>query len=941
MMRRLTVGLVCALLIAIAAGWAGVRADDPPLALLLEADGGVCTAGSLTEVRWEIVGGVAPYEVVLNGEVVDAASGRATVVCVSPYEVPDWLRGIVPLPLVEVEMAVVDAAGETVQEELGLRAAPAFRVPRLALYTGFGADWTLTLPTALRVYVERFDEAANPERRYVIRWREIGAAGWEYDVFRKPDSSNERHGDWQHDTGMTGVRFEVQVARVRSLAERAMPELLNWSDSGYDTTGSGPLDLTVRATHDTIDLSWGPAAEGLVWEVTVDHTREWRRSGWQWETKRPGPDLPYRANYDGLLPDTLYSVLVRPGIGSSIDAPSASLRVRTAPAPAGWSRAARLPQNVTVDVRDGNVVVAWEPPAEGPEREYEVFAQEYGTPRLEPVRVGAGERRAVVRNRRPDTTYEVIVRHLGVEDADARVVWEPPRETRRDWGPTMMLPAWHVRYQYPLFGEHCLGYKFAVIWGMQHKGELVQVRWRKDGYAMTQSALYPQILICMAEPGPHSFQLRLRNESGTWSQWSPPLRVTAKPPPPRFVDVRERDGMLVASWAPPAMWYDKSHLDDRIDGFRVYVYRAGEPDRMLDVGLATSAAFPIDAGEGEYEVHVASYSDELGESRASVHMFSRADGPKLGLSRGRYMYGGALCDPYAEIPTPVEWYIEGGAAPYTVRIAGNQTFETSDGEGIVGVMCDTEWEEDAGRLGVTVTDAHGRSDSAVIDYAMIESRTHFCEPEVIYNIWCLQTEGMALGRIYVRSDAFILRWNRYVDDWEARLARFMRSFVVRWRETGAETWRYRVMEDVGANTCREVSSRWTLDGLTPSTEYEVQIASYWEADELAQPERLEWTESRTGRTLPASIDVSVVRHGADIVVSWASIAEARDYVVTLRGDGVGWWKAYQPQGGAVEEAVFVDVPVELTAGLRAKVTTEQGISADPGGPEIEDYAYCD
>ena len=242
---------------------------------------------------------------------------------------------------------------------------------------------------------------------------------------------------------------------------------------------------------------------------------------------------------------------------------------------------------------------------------------------------------------------------------------------------------------------------------------------------------------------------------------------------------------------------------------------------------------------------------------------------------------------------------------------------------------------------MTVTDAHGRSDSAVIDYAMIESRTHFCEPEVIYNIWCLRTEGMALGRIYVRSDAFILRWNRYVDDWEARLARFMRSFVVRWRETGAETWRYRVMEDVGANTCREVSSRWTLDGLTPSTEYEVQIASYWEADELAQPERLEWTESRMGRTLPASIDVSVVRRGADIVVSWASIAEARDYVVTLRGDGVGWWKAYQPQGDAVEEAMFVDVPVELTAGLRAEVTTEQGISADPGGPEIEDYAYCD
>ena len=691
MARRLTVGLVCALLIAVAVGWLGVRADDPPLGLRLEADGGVCTAGSLMEVRWEVSGGVEPYEVMLDGEVVDGGSGRATVVCGPVSDVPEWLLGIASLwgRRIPVSVSVVDAAGEMVREELELQPARAVSAPTAYVNAVWGGGLTQQR-TALQVSVRSFDEAAEPERRYVVRWREVGVTDWEYDVFRKPDSSNEHWGDWQHDTGVTGVRFEVQVARVRSFAERAMPELLNWSYSDYETTGSGPLDLTVRATHDTIDLSWGPAAEGLVWEVTVNHTREWRRSGWQWETKRPGPDSPYRASYDGLLPDTLYSVLVRPGIGSSIDAPSASLRVRTAPAPAGWSRAARLPQNVTVDVRDGNVVVAWEPPAEGPEREYEVFAQEYGTPRLEPVRVSAEERRAVVRNRRPDTTYEVIVRHLGVEDADARVVWEPPQETGREWSPIRILPAWQVRYRSQRSGEHCHGYPFAVIWDTRHEGELAQVRWRKDGYAMTRSSLFPQIPICTAEPGPHSFQLRVRNEAGYWSKWSAPLRVTATPPPPRFVDVREREGMLVASWAPPEMWYDKSHLDDRIDGFRVYVYRAGEPDRMLDVGLATIAAFPIGESEGKYEVHVASYSDELGEGDASVHMFSQADGPKLGLSRGRYMYGGALCDPYAEIPTPVEWYIEGGAAPYTVRIAGNQTFETSDGEGIVGVMCDAE-----------------------------------------------------------------------------------------------------------------------------------------------------------------------------------------------------------------------------------------------------------
>ena len=129
---------------------------------------------------------------------------------------------------------------------------------------------------------------------------------------------------------MPGVRLEAQAARVRSFAERATPDLLDWSDSAYTTTDSAPLDLTVRTTHDTISLSWGPTAEGVEWFVAVNHTRGQRRDGWEWERKPVGPELPYRTSYDGLLPDTLYVVEVRLALGA-LHAPAAWLSVRTEP----------------------------------------------------------------------------------------------------------------------------------------------------------------------------------------------------------------------------------------------------------------------------------------------------------------------------------------------------------------------------------------------------------------------------------------------------------------------------------------------------------------------------------------------------------------------------------------------------------------------------------
>ena len=975
----LAIGLCCALLAALAAlaiGWTSARADESngaespaaPLEVMFYADALVCTAGSMMAVHWEIHGGVEPYQAMLNGEPADASSNSAPVPCGPAYDIPAWLRGIVQPPPINVDLTVLDAAGSETTHNLTLERAPPLPAPRVRLWASFcgGDDMTIVANANGTGLPE------NRSHRYLVRWRTPELAEWNYDAYAGQLNSNSSERVFRYSAAADGVRFAAQVARVRSLAEQATPNLLNWSPMAYATTVSPPLDLTARATHDTITISWGPAAEGLTWTAGVspvdrrerDYDRRhgaWDRSRWSW--KAVGPALPYGVNHDGLLPDTRYRVWVNLdhncycfGDTEGACAASRGLTVRTAPAPPGWSREPRRPQNVRATAHPGGVgfVVAWDPPLEGEERAYEVIAHEYGTPRPDPITPvgGVGGPSYVVRLPL-SATYEVFVRHLGIEDEEARVVVEPPLPESENIDEYMTLPDWHVEHRRPAYGEDALrGYKFVVTWDTEHGGKIVQVRWLRDGHAMTQSAEQPPIVIWTADPGPHPFQLRLRrSEFGPWSRWSSALRVSAKPAPPESLYVREQQGALIASWrllptTPPGYFPDAHDLlRDLIDGFRVYLHRTGEQIRVLDVGMATSAEFPIPPDSGEYEVQVASYSDALGEGRAITQTFSQSIGPTLYMSDVYDHYDHSICDRVGGVPALVSWRIQGGAAPYTMQADGSPTTVTSDHEGLLEVHCDTEDMQNEVRTEVrtvvTVTDARGRTDQDGIRYTIIDLRDDDGEPISLAESWHRLLPPLALSRFYVQSNSLLLRWNRWNGNVMWQQDRHLRSFVVRWREIGTQTWRYRAADGARPINCRDSSSKWTLDELAPNTEYEVQIATYFGDDDFAQPGRLDWTKSHIARTLPDAIYPTLQRRGSDIIVSWPSITEATDYTVTLHAVGVSWWKVYEPQGGGLEQAVFADVPAALDAELRAEVEVTAAISADQGGPVIEDYAYCD
>ena len=959
MASRLTVSLLCALLLAVGAGWARAHADDPPLMLSLEADSEVCTAGSLTEVRWEIGGGAEPYEATLNGQPVDAPSGATTVACGAALDVPDWLRSVVPLSPIDVELVVGDAGGAAARGSLRLNRAPPLPVP---IVDG-GPGGAHTFRTTIIAHARGVGVGVEHVRRYLVRWRADETAQWNYHTDTAQPHSGRYDQVLYHETGAIGARVAVEVAQVRSFAEREKPDLLNWSEAAYATTVSPPTDLTARATHDTITVSWDPDVAGLVWTVTVSSTtgreedrRRFGNSRSKWTEKTAGPALPYEVSYSELLPDTLYHVRVEHddgcfpyGYDDELCAPARGLSVRTAPAPPGWSQESRRPQSVKVTARGGgpagNLAVAWEPPVEGSERRYDVFVYEYGAPPEAVTPAGGVGGRQFHVSRRLDTTYEVVVRHLGIEDEEARTMWVP-EQAASGRSRYMKLPNWHVEHREPAYDDHSPGYEFAVTWDTEHEGDSVQVRWLKDGYEMTRSSQDPPILIRMAEPGPHPFQLRLRDESGYWSPWSSIRRASAKPPPPWRVDVRERKGMLVVSWAAPTYGWGygrpADHLGDRIDGYRVYLYRTGEPDRMLDVGPATSAEFPIPADGGEYQVHITAYSDKLGEGQAVAETFSQADGPLLTFADPTGVVTRPWCTPSQGRPAIISWQVQGGAAPYTINVGNAPAFETTDHAGYMTLECDPHDTRDETTVGATVTDAWGRTGGATAWLQIAHPSGDAARPASAEAYWRGRVEGLALGRIHVEDDSFVLRWNRYVGqphDVPSDPIRRHPLFLVRWREVGAEPWRYRTADDAQQNDCGGRSSRWTLQGLTPDTEYEVQVALDPTTIGIVSEEPLDWSESRTARTLPDMIHPTLWRRGADVVVSWPSITEAQDYRVTLEGGSANWSKAYEPQGGAVEEAVFVDVPAELMLGLRAEVTTKQGISADPGGMELEDDRY--
>ena len=218
-------------------GVSQARADETagaPLELEITASRALCTAGSVTDVSWTIRGGVAPYELAIDGQPVDSTASSARITCEPPAdEGLAWLLGFDGSQLIVVSATDADGAIATASTRVALVGSlpPPSRFAYRATPRGDGqpvvqAAW-LRSPAARR--------AAS--RAFLFRWREQGENVWAYEHAEVP----ARHGKYEIsfalDASQQGEVREFQIAHLRHALDREAPGHLIWS----------PLDtVTIR-----------------------------------------------------------------------------------------------------------------------------------------------------------------------------------------------------------------------------------------------------------------------------------------------------------------------------------------------------------------------------------------------------------------------------------------------------------------------------------------------------------------------------------------------------------------------------------------------------------------------------------------------------------------------------------------------------------------------
>ena len=334
-------------------GAAQAQESVEPLTLELRSSRELCTAGTLTEVSWEIGGGTPPYTLSVEGSAVDVAADNVRVICGARAEPPaaDTDAALEPK---RVTATVTDSRG--VQRKASLDVArvralppPTLRTP--AVYrTWINTDW---------VTVGGAHHEADAGW-WLIRWRAANAdadAGWTY----KPINETRPgaiviggFGDLNE-----GTSYTFAVASLRDPIERMTPDALPWSSESEATTTTTPTGVRATSTHDTITVTWDdqPSVHG----VYVPYIRADGMGREASVTVLRDADPPNQATLINLEPETEYRVIVAVQ-GDDEGELRTPITVTTAAAPADWSPPARGAQNLAVTATHDTITVTWDAP---------------------------------------------------------------------------------------------------------------------------------------------------------------------------------------------------------------------------------------------------------------------------------------------------------------------------------------------------------------------------------------------------------------------------------------------------------------------------------------------------------------------------------------------------------------------------------------------------
>ena len=419
------------------------------LRLELASSRELCTAGTLTEVSWQIAGGKLPYELQVAGSPVNADADNIPINCgaLSEAEAADEEAA---LAAKRITATVTDARGVRREAALDVARARALPAP-----TGV---WYQTNVGGVTVSWDEVEGAGsqsptivsgNDRRRVtgVMRTRpNRDGAAWSYQTVTRLYAD-----EW--DLGPTsGVRV-LSVAAVRHPLETETPSALNWSDDLEYASTTLAQNVTLTATHDTVTASWDrqPYAGGQQVLVTlhkrsqVDRRGDLRASGYRflqlWEQEGVGGR--HRVTFSHLPPDTDLRLAIEmhhyTGDAEEPDysPDTTSHNVRTLPAPAGWVPVPAGPQNLRYTEVNGSITVTWDDPYSNAEPNWFLTIENPLTGARWVTWVsGTSWSLPADLVVLPDTQYRVTVEHIDVVVGSASILFRtPPASATGHTGP--------------------------------------------------------------------------------------------------------------------------------------------------------------------------------------------------------------------------------------------------------------------------------------------------------------------------------------------------------------------------------------------------------------------------------------------------------------------------------------------------------------------------
>ena len=345
--------------------WLTLPVPPPRLTLALRISRTLCTAGTLTEVSWQISGGVSPYRLNVDDLAVDVSAENVRINCgaLSEAEAADAEAALAARRITAV---VTDSRGvrrEAAREVARARALPApTNVRYYAHVVEVGVHWDEVdgagsqSPTTVHPVNENRLRVSGVVRTRANR----NGAVWSYHVV-------DRYGHSALWLAPPSDLRVLSVAAVRHPLELETPAALNWSEELVYTAMKLAQNVTLAATHDTVTVSWDrqPHAAGQevgVWLFAANEVHS-GRSGYRharlWEEQ--GVSGRHEVTFTHLPPDTALAILIMMG-GASYNARSTTHPVRTQAPPSDWTAPPSGPQNLRYASTNDTLTVYWDEP---------------------------------------------------------------------------------------------------------------------------------------------------------------------------------------------------------------------------------------------------------------------------------------------------------------------------------------------------------------------------------------------------------------------------------------------------------------------------------------------------------------------------------------------------------------------------------------------------